>query len=367
MIVPSTGGSARHLLHVFPSFAVGGAQSRLVQLVRAFGGRYRHTVVALNGCYDMADQMPEGAPVACRDSDAGRGLGNIPSMRRFIAAAVPDVLVTYNWGAVEWATANRLFPLARHIHIEDGFGPEERNRQIQRRVWFRRLALGGRHTTVILPSRTLLKIATDIWRLRPESLRYIVNGIDCDRFAVTQRPAGQVTIGTVASLRREKNLQRLIRGFAAAARDRPDANLRLMIVGDGPERSALEAAAQDAGCAAQVQFTGATTMPEHFFAQMHVFAMSSDTEQMPLGVLEAMAAGLPVVATDVGDIADMIVPENRRFVTPLADDDAGLARSFVELADNAALRETLGRANRAKALAEYNYHQMAEKYAELLG
>jgi glycosyltransferase involved in cell wall biosynthesis len=336
-----------------------------VQLVRAFEGRYRHTVVALNGCYDMAAQMPDGAPLLCRDSNVGGGLNNIPAMRRFIAAAAPDVLVTYNWGSVEWATANRLFPLARHIHIEDGFGPEERNRQIPRRVWFRKLALSGRHTTVILPSRTLLKIATEQWRLRPESLRYIVNGIDCERFAATPRPAGPVTIGTVASLRREKNLQRLIRGFAAASRLRPD--LKLMIVGDGPERVALEAVAADAGCAAQVEFTGATTTPEHFFARMHVFAMSSDTEQMPLGVLEAMAAGLPVAATDVGDIKDMIVTENRRFVTPLTDDDAGLARSFVELADNPALRQALGQANRQKALAEYHYRQMAAKYAELFG
>ena len=367
MTDPSPGAPAepRHILHVFPSFAVGGGQSRLVQLVRGFGSRYSHTVVALNGCYDMSAQMPAGAPLTCRNSDAGRGLGNILSMRRFIAAAAPDVLVTYNWGSVEWATANRLLPLARHVHIEDGFGPEERDRQIPRRVWFRRLALSGRHTIVILPSRTLLKIAIEQWRLRPDSLRYIVNGIDCDRFAVLERPAGPVTIGTVASLRREKNLQRLIRGFAAASRLRP--GLKLMIVGDGPERPALEETARAEGCTAAVEFTGATTTPEHFFARMHVFAMSSDTEQMPLGVLEAMAAGLPVVATDVGDIKDMIAPDNRRFVTPLTDDDAGLSRSFIELADNASLRQMLGQANRQKALSEYDYRQMTAKYAELFG
>jgi hypothetical protein len=61
----AAGGRARHLLHVFPSFAVGGAQSRLVQLLKAFGGKYRHGILALNGCYDMAAQLPPGAPVEC--------------------------------------------------------------------------------------------------------------------------------------------------------------------------------------------------------------------------------------------------------------------------------------------------------------
>lgn len=358
------GANQRHLLHIFPSFAVGGAQSRLVQLLRAFGQCYRHTIVSLNGNYDMAAQMPEGLPVTCRDTGAGKGGGlkKFKEIRAFLADLRPDVLVTYNWGAIEWAMANRLLPLARHIHIEDGFGPEERNRQLPRRVWFRRLALGGNHTTVVLPSRTLLNIATGQWRLRRDSLRYIVNGIDCDRFAAPSRSPGPVVVGTVASLRREKNLQRLIGGFAQAAKTR---DMRLLIVGDGPERGALEQAAHDTGCDAQVTFAGATTTPETYFAQMHIFAMSSDTEQMPLGVLEAMAAGLPVAATDVGDIAAMAVAENRAFVTPLADGEEGLSRSLAALADNAALRADIGHLNRQKALAEYDYRQMAARYAEL--
>ena len=277
------------------------------------------------------------------------------------------MLVTYNWGSVEWAMANRLFPLARHIHIEDGFGPEERDRQLLRRVLFRRLALGGSHTTVVLPSRTLLRIATEQWRLRKESLRYIVNGIDCDRFAAPPRPgaAGDaVVVGTVASLRREKNLRRLIGAFAAA---RHRAHLELMIVGDGPERGALEDAARAEGCAEQVRFTGGTQTPETHLAQMDIFAITSDTEQMPLGVLEAMASGLPVVATDVGDIASMLAPENRANVTGLGAGTEGLCRSFIALAGNASLRGELGRLNREKALAEFDYRRMAEKYAELFG
>jgi len=365
----ANGDKRRHLLHIFPSFAIGGAQSRLLQLVRAYGDTYSHTIVALDGCYDMAARMPHAAPIHYLDPKIGKrdGLAAIKQIRSVIAAARPDVLITYNWGAIEWAFVNRLFNHARHIHIEDGFGPEERDRQFRRRVLFRNLALSGRRTIVVLPSRTLVKIATQQWRLPVRSLRYISNGIDCARFAVSWRQAEKaepLIIGTVASLRPEKNLNRLIRAFALARGDRPAGDLQLLIVGDGRERGALEKCAKEVGCAEAVRFVGATDEPESYLAKMNIFAMSSDTEQMPLTVLEAMASGLPIVSTDVGDIADMVSPDNLPYVTKLSD-EGGLRRSLVALIDSAATRAVLGQLNSQKAFANFNYAQMASKYAEL--
>src|SRR5260370_1126532 len=96
----------------------------------------------------------------------------------------PDALITSNWGSIEWAMAN-IWPLVRHLHVEDGFGPEERDAQIRRRVWARRILL--RRSMVVVPSRVLWGIATGIWRLDPRRLRYIANGIHFRPFA--QRPA----------------------------------------------------------------------------------------------------------------------------------------------------------------------------------
>ena len=366
---PANGEKRRHLLHIFPSFAIGGAQSRLLQLIKAYGDTYSHTIVALDGCYDMATRMPPAAPVQYLDPKIGKrdGLAAIKQIRSVIATVRPDILVTYNWGAIEWAFVNRLLGLVRHIHIEDGFGPEERDRQFRRRVLFRKLALSGRRTIVVLPSRTLVKIATQQWRLPEKSLRYISNGIDCARFAVSRRqaePGEPLIIGTVASLRPEKNLNRLIRAFALARQDRPAVDLRLLIVGDGRERGDLEKGAKEAGCAEAVKFVGATDEPESYLAKMSIFAMSSDTEQMPLTVLEAMASGLPVVSTDVGDIADMVSPDNLPYVTKLSD-ERGLRRSLIALIDSASTRAALGHLNREKAFANFNFTQMASKYAEL--
>jgi len=89
-----------------------------------------------------------------------------------------------------------------------------------------------------------------------------------------------------------------------------DIDARLLIVGEGPERELILACARDRGVAERVILTGAIDQPERLLGRMDVFALSSDTEQMPYSVLEAMAAGLPLVTTDVGDVKRMLAEDN---------------------------------------------------------
>jgi glycosyltransferase involved in cell wall biosynthesis len=110
---------------------------------------------------------------------------------------------------------------------------------------------------------------------------------------------------------------------------------------------------------------GETREPEHAYAQMDVFALSSDTEQAPLSLMEAMAAGLPVVATDVGDVKEMVSDPNRAFVVP-PKDEAAFSRALSRLLSDATLRRELGAANAAKARAEFGAERMAEHYRRLL-
>jgi glycosyltransferase involved in cell wall biosynthesis len=356
----------KHLLHIFPTFAVGGSQMRFAQLARLHGEHYRHTVISLDGKTDMAQRLA-GLPVTCQSLqfDKRKPLQTWQQFRATLGAIRPDVLLTYNWGAVEWALINRLNKIARHIHIEDGFGPEEANRQLRRRVWARRLALSGKDTLVVLPSRNLERIALNIWSLAPERVRYIPNGIDCPRFAVDARdkPGGSVVIGTVASLRREKNIARLIRAFGEIAGVRKDLALELLIVGGGAERESLEQVTRELNLSGQVRFAGQSNRPEDWYPKMNIFALSSDTEQMPLGVLEAMAAALPVVATAVGDVSQVVSDENRPYVVPAENFTAALMR----LIDDGTARDSIGAANERKARETFDENVMAERYAELIG
>ena len=150
----------------------------------------------------------------------------------------------------------------------------------------------------------------------------------------------------------------MLRAFAAVPQP-----ARLVIVGDGPERAALQAQAQALGLSEQVRFTGHIDDPAALYAGFDVFALSSDTEQMPLSVIEAMAAGLPVAATDVGDVRAMLADENSPFVGRLYESD--LARSMTALLRDDALRMRIGAANQAKARSEFNQDAMFQAYGAL--
>jgi glycosyltransferase involved in cell wall biosynthesis len=348
------------VLSVFSTFAVGGPQVRFVTLANRLGATFRHAIIPMDGAMECAGRLDAGLAVTYPEIGIVKGdtLGNARRFRAALRAIRPDVLVTYNWGTIEWALAN-FWPVARHVHIEDGFGPEEQARQIPRRVWMRRLAL--RRCTLVVPSRTLERIATEVWRLPRRRTLYIPNGIDLARF--TPRPAGAldpaegVVIGTVASLRAEKNLSRLVHAFA-----RLPATLgaRLVIVGGGPERASLEALATGLGLGERVRFAGELADPAALYREFDVFALSSDTEQMPLSVLEAMAAGLPVAATDVGDVRAMLAAENGACVVDR--DEVALAEVLTRLAGDTGLRVALGAANRAKAEAEFDERGMVTAY-----
>jgi glycosyltransferase involved in cell wall biosynthesis len=352
------------MLSVFPGFGVGGAQARFAAVANALGTACRHSIVSLNGDLACREKLSpelevEFLPASHRP---GRMAASIGHARQFLRRVRPDLVVTSNWGAIEWAAGAKLAGL-RHVHTEDGFGPEEQATQIRRRVLTRRVVL--RRSDVVLPSRRLQAIATEQWRLPAKRLHYIPNGIDLGRFRTVapmpeSLPGDGPVIGTVAALRPEKNIGRLLRAFAGLRAQRP---ARLVIVGDGPERGALEALASSLGVAGHTRFAGHSTQPERWLAGMDVFALSSDTEQMPLSLLEAMASGLPAVCTDVGDVRQMLATGNAPFVTAL--DDTAFQQGLQDIlsCDHAGI----GHENRLKATRDYSQATMVAAYAQLFG
>jgi len=358
--------SRRTLLHAFSTFRVGGPQVRFCGLANGLLSRYRHVIFAMDGRYDCRERLRSGLDVEIADVLAKKPdtFGNRRRFRKYLREHRPDVLVSYNWGSLEWAMADwpRLVP---HVHVEDGFGPEEADRQLSRRVWTRRFLLAD--SSVVVPSRTLERIALDVWKLSPRRVRYIPNGVDCRRFAAPgivpiHWPGTSPIIGTVAALRPEKNLKRLLGAFKLASERMP---CRLLIAGDGEERSTLEDHAIALGVREQVMFTGHVKDTERVYATLDLFALSSDTEQMPTTVVEAMAAGLAVAAVDVGDIPQMVSAENRRFIA--ARDGSSLASALCSLLESRDLRARVGAANRALARAEFDEQEMAAAYAEVFG
>jgi glycosyltransferase involved in cell wall biosynthesis len=357
------------LFHASSTFGIGGAQVRFATLANKHKSLFSHLLFAMDRNYDAIELLDPKINFEIRNFsyDKGNIARNFVIFRRALKELQPDLLITYNWGAIEWALAN-LGKTLPHIHIVDGFGPEEADRQLARRVNFRRLVF-WRNTTVVVPSHTLFDIATRIWRISPAKVVYIPNGIDCDRFtgardrALADRygiDAESTVIGTVATLRPEKNLERLILAF----RDLPrDTKLQLLIVGDGSKREALESFAKEQGVSDRVIFPGYISDPAAILSLFDIFAISSDTEQMPISILEAMASGLPVAGVDVGDVRHMVSDANKPYIVE-RDTDA-LSAILAKFVSEPSLRRSIGDENRRHVREVYEEKTMVDAYARL--
>ncbi|PNU04701.1 glycosyltransferase family 4 protein [Novosphingobium guangzhouense] len=364
------------ILHLHSSFAAGGKELRAARLMNVFGTGIAHTVVSgqrgVHGAkvaldpaltVDFPDDFPslQGRPTPLRLLRIAR------AMKGF------DLVLTYNWGAMDAVMAHRLLgrvlALPPLVHHEDGFNEDEAGGLKPSRNWFRRVAL-ARAFALVVPSQRLEAIALRDWAQPRGRVRLIINGIrtqaylsppPTDAIAGLPKPAGAKWVGTLAGLRAVKNLPRLVRAFATLPPE-----WQLVILGEGPERGAIEQQARDCDVAGRVHLPGFVPDPSRAVGLFDLFALSSDSEQFPISVLEAMAAGLAVASPAVGDVAAMVAGENRRFITP-AGDDAALGRALAELAGDQGLRARVGEANRALAQAQYDEKAMIRSYAATYG
>jgi L-malate glycosyltransferase len=361
-----------HLCHVFPAFGNGGPEVRTAVVINATADRFRHTILSISGDISGGHRIRADGSVLDRMPPAS-GWGGYPRvLARTLSRLRPDLLMTYGWGGVDAIVVGRLCGFRRVIHGEDGFLPDEAQRQKAHRLLARRLALRTA-SRVVVPSRTLVDIADRLWRLPPRKTCYVPNGVDASRFSpatADERSAARsrfgfqdsdVVIGTVGHLRPEKNYARLVDAFARLP---SDVRTKLLIVGDGDVRPALEQQIASLGLTGKVVFAGIVADPVECYRAMDVFALSSDTEQMPLVVLEAMGTGLSILSTNVGDVLEMVSDGNRQHVTPLGDDDA-FVRALRDLTQDPHVRTRLGQMNRLHCVKLYDLRLMVDRYREL--
>lgn len=362
------------ILHLHSGFNLGGKETRAVRLMNLWAGRARHSIIS-------ADPEALGAAGAIAPDvrcdfphDVLPPLHGLPGLRRYRrwARAMQrfDLVLSYNWGAMDGVMAHRLFSpfmkLPPLIHHEDGFNEDEAHGLKAKRNHFRRLALARAHALVV-PSARLHDVARTVWHQPEGRVRQIANGIDVEVYAKAPRPdaipglirsPGKLVVGTLAGLRAVKNLPRLVRAVAPL-KDR----LQLVIVGEGPERDAILSQARELGVE-DIHLPGFLPTPSHYVGLFDIFALSSDSEQFPISLVEAMAAGLPIISTDVGDVRSMVAAPNRDMIVPL-EDEAAMTAAFARLSGDEGLRAALGAANRRMARDSYREADMVRHYATL--
>lgn len=366
-----------NILHLHSSFSLGGKEARAVRLMNAFGDRARHTIVS-----GMPEQLGAERAIArgikYEIAQDPPPLTGKPSVARYEAIARYmarfDLVLTYNWGAIDGVMARRVFGamnkgggLPPLIHHEDGFNSDEAVRLNRMRNLYRRFALPAAHALVV-PSAALEKIALETWKQPRDRVHRISNGIPTMAYAAKPDPMaipgfvkrkGELVIGTVAGLRAVKDLPLLVRAVGGLP-----GKVKLVIVGEGPKEQAIRDAAEAMFMEDALVMPGFLRDPHRYIGLFDIFALSSRSEQQPIVVMEAMAAGLPIVAPPVGDVPQMVSEENRPYLTQDRY-EVTLRDRMKWLQDSPQNRAAIGWANQQRARAMFDDSAMIAAYAKL--
>lgn len=212
-------------------------------------------------------------------------------------------------------------------------------------------------TEVIVPCAALVPYVVREVGIRADHVRVVPNGIDPARFASDGSQRGGKTILWVGVMAPVKRIDRLVRALTQV----PEA--RLVLVGDGAERSAIESLVAELGLAERVEFRGFLSDPTPVFAEADVFALPSGAEACPLALLQAMSCGLPVVASRVGGIPDVVRDEVDGLLVD-ADDVDGLAAGLRKLIDDAGYRAAMGASARERIVTSYSLSRCVDLLLE---
>lgn len=359
-----------HVVHVIDSLAVGGTENGLVNLVGALAEEYRHTVIAMTAAGPLAERLPREVEVVTLGKRAGLDVGAVLRLVRLLRRLQPDIVHSRNWGAFDAVAAAALARVPAVLHGEHGREASDPEGLSPRRNRLRRWAAPFTSSFVTV-SRDLARWLTGTVGVPAAKVVTIHNGVDTRRFGEEDREAARRTLGlgadtlvvaTVGRLDPVKNHGALLDAYAGLAR--MDGRHALVIVGDGPCRAALEARAARADLVGRVRLVGERNDVARLLAGFDIFALPSIAEGISNTVLEAMASGLPVVATRTGGNPELVEDGVTGRLVPVGDRAALIGALSGYLVD-AHLRQLHGKAGRQRAMDEFSLERMVARYRAL--
>ncbi|QOY94681.1 TIGR03088 family PEP-CTERM/XrtA system glycosyltransferase [Massilia sp. UMI-21] len=365
--------------HLIYRLDIGGLETLLVDSInRMPAGRYRHAVICLTDYTDFAQRITRpDVELFALHKPAGLALGTHRDLFRLLRRMKPDVLHTYNLGTIEYAATAWAAGVPVRVHAEHGRDARDPQGINPKHNLLRRLLAPFIHRYVPV-SRDLCGWLERVVRIPAAKLQLIDNGVDTERFRADAPAAGALetwqddpdafVIGTVGRLQDVKDQATLVDAFALLRTllqaELPEAKLRLVLVGDGPLRAQLEARVREHGMQDSVCFAGPRSDVAPVMRGFSLFALSSIAEGTPVTLLEAMASGLPVVATAVGGIPDLVEQGVNGALAPPRDPQA-LAAAIVPYVRDRALARRHGAAGRARVEQQYSMQAMLAAYVAL--
>ncbi|GAB2860673.1 glycosyltransferase [Pseudoduganella ginsengisoli] len=362
------------VVHLVYSLDVGGLETLLVDCInRMPPEKYRHAVVCLTRYSDFVKKITQpGVEVIALNKPPGLALGIHVTLWKLLRRLKPTVLHTYNLATLEYAAAAMLAGTPVRIHAEHGRDASDPHGLNPKHNLLRRLMLPfvDRYIPV---SDDLKKWLDQVVRIPADKSLLIKNGVDTDKFSpapfdACDAPwtAEHFVIGTVARVQDVKNHAGLVQAFARLRELLPDqaGRLRLSIIGDGPLLEKVRAQVAQLGLTDVVWLPGARSDIARQLHGFSLFALPSLAEGTPVSMLEAMACAMPVVATRVGGIPEVMTDGMQGSLVPQGDTEA-LAAAFARYVQDPALARSHGAAARQRVLQQYSMAAMLDAYLGL--
>jgi glycosyltransferase involved in cell wall biosynthesis len=357
------------LLH---SLNVGGAEVLAARLARKLRDTHRFVFACLDGQGSLAEQLrDEGFPVWELRRKPGFDWRCSRRLAELLRSERVDLVHAHQYTPFFYgATARVLGPRPPILFTEHGrWFPDFPRRK---RMLANRLLL-ERRDRVVGVGKSVRQALIRNEGLPADRVGVIHNGVDLavyaerpDRRADARRALGvsedEFVIIQVARLDALKDHPTAVRAFERVARSRPDAVL--VLVGEGPEEGAIREEVRRRGLGARVRFLGLRTDVDDLLSGSELFLLSSVSEGIPVTLIEAMGAALPVVATRVGGVGEVVDDGVTGLLAPSGDDDR-LSEHILGLAEDPGRRARMGRAGRERALSHFSERRMHDGYLRL--
>jgi sugar transferase (PEP-CTERM/EpsH1 system associated) len=367
------------VMHLVFSFDVGGLENGIVNLInRMDPALFRHMVVALSHCSPgfCSRVQRDDVEFISLEKAPGHGVKLYPKLYSLFKQYRPSIVHSRNLAALEAVVPARAAGVPVRIHGEHGWDVSDPGGTRVRYRLMRRLYRPFVSHYVAL-SAHLADYLVEHVHVPESRLTRICNGVDTTRFhAATEgrellegspfNASDLTVVGTVGRLQAVKDQVTLVRAFAlsrslaGAASDK----LRLCIAGDGPLRREVEEEIVRAGVGSQVWLAGTRGDVPDVMRGLDLFVLPSRAEGISNTILEAMATGLAVIATNVGGNAELVLPGETGALVP-AGDPAAMSEAIAQYAADGALRREHGLAGRLRVESEFSLDGMVERYALL--
>lgn len=362
------------IAHVIYRLDVGGLENGLVNIINGLPeGKFRHAIICLTDYTDFHKKIRPEIELIALHKLPGNDLGLYWRLFKTFRRLRPDIVHTRNLAALEAQVPAWLARIKWRVHGLHGWDVSAVDAVNSRHLKLYQL-INPLIQRYIALSNELEEFLLRQVEVNEAKCIKICNGVDTERFVpgsnaskailpVGFLPEDALLIGTVGRLETVKDQLLLVNGFIDLLQREPELEhrLRLMLVGDGSMKESITRRISEAGIEQLVWMAGSRNDVPELMAALDVFVLPSKAEGISNTILEAMATGLPVVATDVGGNAQLVVDGGTGFITP-SDAPAVLADKLLQYVKNPALLECHAKAGRLRAEQQFSLVHMINQY-----